>query len=196
MVRIFYLYITLIAKRLISLLHLDIFRGPSMKDECISNSSVQQPSPAIQSSSPTPTLRPSPLSALPSMSMDVLYDDGTSSVSTGGPTADASISPTDDVSERNAFYDLRCCFHSQFLLIDFSLNTTRFLHRRGMMITILIGLPLNLCRRLQQVHQSQLLLHHQPIYQLLHPLLQHPTVSKLKLFMMSMHMKHLGNYID
>ena len=58
-------YLFQIAKRLISLLLHDIFRGP-MKDECISNSSTQQPSPAIQSSSPDPTLRPSHLLSSPS----------------------------------------------------------------------------------------------------------------------------------
>ena len=157
-------------QRLISLLLHDNFRG-SMKDECILNSSTRQPSPAIQSSSPTPTLRPSSSSSLPSMYVPTVQsnDDGTSSTSTGGPTADASISPTDDVSERNAFYDLRFCFHSQFLLIDFSLNTTRFLHL-GMMITM----------GMTTVLQNQTLLHHKPIYQPYHPLLQQQIVSKLK----------------
>ena len=74
-----------------------------MKDECILNSSAQQPSPAIQSSSPTLTQRPSPLSSSPLSHVPTVQfnDDGTSSVSTGGPTADASIFPTYDVSERN-----------------------------------------------------------------------------------------------
>ena len=97
-----------------------------MKDECISNSSTQQPS-AIQSPSSTPTQRPSSLSSSPSSHVPTVQsnDDDTSSVTTEGPTADASIFPTDDVSERNAlFYDLR--FHSQFLLISiFSLLLTK-----------------------------------------------------------------------
>ena len=77
-----------------------------MKDECILNSSAQQPSPAIQSSSPDPTLRPSHLSSSPSFQVPTVQsnDDDTSSVSTGGPTADASISPTYDVSERNTLF--------------------------------------------------------------------------------------------
>ena len=120
-------YLLQIAKRLISLLLHDIFRG-SMKDECILNSSAQQPSPAIQSSSPTPTLLPSSLSSPPLSHVPTVQsnDDGTSSVSTTeGPTADASISPTYDVSERNAlFYDIRFCFPSQFVLISISLLFT------------------------------------------------------------------------
>ena len=141
-----------------------------MKDECILNSSAQQPSPAIQSSSPTPTQRPSSSSSPPSSHVPtVKSNDDTSSVTTEGPTADASMPPTDDVSERNAFYDLRFCFYSQFLLIDFSLNTTRFLHL-GMMITM----------GMTTVLQNQTLLHHKPIYQPYHPLLQQQIVSKLK----------------
>ena len=92
-------------QRLISLLLGDIFRG-SMKDECISNSSTQQPSPAIQSSSPDPTLRPSHLLSSPSSQVPTVQsnDDDTTSVTTEGPTADASIPPTDDVSKRNALF--------------------------------------------------------------------------------------------
>jgi hypothetical protein len=88
-----------------SLLLHDIFRG-SMKDECISNSSTQQPSPVIQSSSPTPTLLPSHLSSSPSSQVPTVQsnDDDTSSVTTEGPTADASIPPTDDVSKRNELF--------------------------------------------------------------------------------------------
>ena len=81
-----------------------------MKDECILNSSTQQPSPAIQSSSPNPTLRPSPLSSPPSSHVPTVQssNDDTSSVTREGPTADASIFPTNDVSERNKLcYDLR-----------------------------------------------------------------------------------------
>ena len=92
-------------QRLISLLHRDIFRGPSMKDECISNSSTQQPS-AIQSPSPTPTRRPSTFSSSPSSHVPTVQsnDDDHSSVTTEGPTADASIFPTYDVSKRNELF--------------------------------------------------------------------------------------------
>ena len=77
-----------------------------MKDECILNSSAQQPSPAIQSSLPTPTLHPSSLSSPPSSHVPTVQsnDDDHSSVTTEGPTADASIFPTYDVSERNALF--------------------------------------------------------------------------------------------
>ena len=95
-------------QRLISLLLGDIFRG-SMKDECISNSSTQQPS-AIQSPSSTPTQRPSSSPSPPSSHVPTVQsnDDDHSSVTTEGPTADASIFPTYDVSERNKLlYDLR-----------------------------------------------------------------------------------------
>ena len=71
-----------------------------MKDDCILNSSAQQPSPAIQSSSPTPTLRPSSSSS--SHVPTVKSNDDTSSVTTEGPTADASMPPTYNVSERNS----------------------------------------------------------------------------------------------
>ena len=90
-----------------------------MKDECVLNSSVQQPSPAIQSSSPDPTVRPSHLSSPPSSHVPTVQpnNDDTSSVTTEGPTVKASIFSTDDVSERNKlFYDLRFWFHSQFVL--------------------------------------------------------------------------------
>jgi len=140
-----------------------------MKDECISNSLTKQPSPVIQSSSPDPTRRPSPLSSPPSSHVPTVQsnDDDTSSVSTKGPTVGASIFPTDDVSERNELMIyLRFCFPSQFVLISISLlRTNRFLHR-GVMITILIGQPLSLFHHLQQVH------YHQPIYQPYHPHLQ------------------------
>ena len=183
-----------------------------MKDDCILNSSVQQPSPAIPSSSPTgefeeeeedpgkdyeldiglaleaaeaegdfppltPTQRPSSSSS--SNVPTVKSNDDTSSVTTEGPTADASMPPTDDVSERNAFYDLRFCFHSQFLLIDFSLNTTRFLHL-GMMITM----------------GMMTVLQNQPIYQPYHPLLQQQIASKLKSLTINIQMKHPGSYIE
>ena len=165
-----------------------------MKDECILNSSTQQPSSAIQSSSPTPTQRPSPLSSPPSSHVPTVQsnDDDTSSATTQGPTADASIFPIYDVSERNTlFYDLR--FHSQFVLISISLRLiNRFLHRRGMMKMKPRGQPLSLSHRLQQVHQNQ----PWTIYQPYHPLLQHPTVSKLKLFMIAGQRKHPGSYID
>ena len=135
-----------------------------MKDECVLNSSSQQPS-AIQSSSPTPTLHPSSFSSLPLSHVPIVQfnDDGTSSA-TQGPTADASMPLTYDVSESNAlFNDLRFCFPSQFVLTSISLLlTNRFPHRRVMkMIIIPNGQHLHLSHRLQQVHQSQLLLHHQ-----------------------------------
>ena len=93
-----------------------------MKDECILNSSTQQPS-AIQSSSPTPTQRPSPLSSSPLSHVPTVQPNNgdTSSISTEGPTADASIFPTDDVSERNAlFNDIRFCFPLSCANFDFS----------------------------------------------------------------------------
>ena len=86
-----------------------------MKDECISNSSTQQPS-AIQSSSPDPTVRPSHLSSPPSSHVPTVQpnNDDTSSVTTEGPTVKASIFSTDDVSERNACINL--CFKVLFSL--------------------------------------------------------------------------------
>ena len=90
-----------------------------MKDECILNSSAQQPSPVIQSSSPAPTQSPSHLSSPPSSHVPTVQpnNDDTSSVTTERPTVKASIFSTDDVSERNKlFYDLRFWFHSQFVL--------------------------------------------------------------------------------
>ena len=165
------IHITYCMQRLTSLLHHDIFRG-SMKDECILNSSAQQPSPAIQSSLPTPTLHPSSLSSPPSSHVPTVQSkDDTSSVTTKGPTVDASIFPTYDVSERNALiYDLRFCFHSQFVLILISLLlTTRFLHRRGMMKMILNGQHLfqPICQLLL-LHLILQVLQNQPL--LLHPL--------------------------
>ena len=76
-----------------------------MKDECISNSSAIQPS-AIQSPSPTPTRRPSTFSSSPSSHVPTVQsnDDDHSSVTTEGPTADASIFPTYDVSKRNELF--------------------------------------------------------------------------------------------
>ena len=79
-----------------------------MKDECISNSSTQQPLPAIQSSSPTPTLRPSHLSSPPSSHAPTVQsnDDDTSSFTTEGPTVEASISLTYDVSEWKTLFKM------------------------------------------------------------------------------------------
>ena len=144
-----------------------------MKDECISNSSTQQPS-AIQSPSSTPTQRPSSLSSPPSSHVPTVQsnDDDTSSVTTEGPTADASIFPTYDVSERNKLlYDLRFSFHSQFVLILISLVllTNRFLP-----------------------YQANLHHLHCHIYQL-HYLQKDATGLKSASYLIALHMKHLGS---
>ena len=145
-----------------------------MKDECILNSFTRQPSPAIQSSSPTPTLRPSHLSSPPSSHVPTVQsnDDDTSSVTTEGPTADASIFPTYDVSERNKLlYDLRFWFHSQFVLILISLVllTNRFLP-----------------------YQANLHHLHCHMYQL-HYLQKDVTGLKSASYLIAFHMKHLGS---
>ena len=143
-----------------------------MKDECISNSSTQQPS-AIQSSSPTPTQRPSPLSSSPSSHVPRVQsnDDDTSNVTREGPTADASIFPTDDVSERNKLcYDLRFWFHPQFLLISISFLLTN-----------------RLCPYQANLHHL-----HCHMYQL-HYLQKDVTGLKSGSYLIAFHMKHLGS---